>query len=299
MPTGEIDLRDATLSSTPELPSRLPFPPVTKSHILHCSVHHWYPIYRKLTPKTRLIPLPSAFTAYLRADGILLPPEPSTTPFQPSTEQAIDSGFSEGEGDDDDAADDVESDPSQNWPQVHAAIKAAIADLGGTVHPKLNWSAPKDATWIAANNSMECTTANDVYLLLKSSDFVAHDLEQAFDDCSPDPQSRDTSTPTQAETARRGQHGVEIPYHLALRKTVPALITSMEFRCFVRARRLVAVCQRDLNHYDFLAALVPVLQELLYDFFEAKLKMSFPDPDFVFDVYVPQPREGARVWLVD
>jgi len=50
------------------------------------------------------------------------------------------------------------------------------------VVPKLDWSAPKDATWISATNSMECRTPNDVYLL-KSSDFITHDLEQAFDGC--------------------------------------------------------------------------------------------------------------------
>jgi hypothetical protein len=32
-------------------------------------------------------------------------------------------------------------------------------------------------------NSMECATPNDIYLLLKSSDFVTHDLEHAFDGC--------------------------------------------------------------------------------------------------------------------
>lgn len=50
------------------------------------------------------------------------------------------------------------------------------------VVPKLDWSAPKDATWISATNSMECRTPNDVYLL-KSSNFITHDLEQAFDGC--------------------------------------------------------------------------------------------------------------------
>lgn len=55
---------------------RLPFPPLTRSHILHCSIHRWHPRYRSITPKARLIPLTPPFITYLRSDGILLPPEP-------------------------------------------------------------------------------------------------------------------------------------------------------------------------------------------------------------------------------
>ena len=61
--------------------------------------------------------------------------------------------------------------------------------------PKLNWSAPKDATWISLKqNSMECNTPNDIYLLLKSSDFITHDLEHAFDGCAEDPSITKEST---------------------------------------------------------------------------------------------------------
>ena len=155
--------------------------------------------------------------------------------------------------------------------------------------PKLNWSAPKDATWIATTNSMECRTPNDVYLLLKSSDFVTHDLEQAFNGCldearTPDERTKDLET---------------VPYHLVLRKTIPSYITSLEFRCFVRNRKLLCICQRDLNHYSFLPPMIPTLLDLIQAFFDDKLKTTFPDPNFVFDVYVPQPKEKGRVWLID
>jgi hypothetical protein len=149
------------------------------------------------------------------------------------------------------------------------------------VHPKLNWSAPKDATWIAATNSMECREPNDVYLLLKSSDFISHDLEHAFDECIEDA----------ANTT--------IPYTLALRKSIPSPVPAVEFRCFVRSRTLLGITQRDLNHYDFLSSLRPLLRSLIQGFFEDKLKASFPDESFVFDVYVPQPKERGKVWLVD
>lgn len=159
-------------------------------------------------------------------------------------------------------------------------IENTIEELGGTVAPKLNWSAPKDATWIAATNSMECRTPNDIYLLLKSSDFVTHDLAHAFDDTA-------------------DQHTVpdpEIPYHLVLRKWI-TLNPSVEFRCFVRDRRLIALCQRDLNHFDFLFQMEDKLRNKIQDFFDSKLRDTFPDSNFTFDVYIPPPHE--KVWVVD
>ena len=202
----------------------------------------------------------------------MLPPEG-----QPADDIDDDQSFSDGE--------EPEDDPSSEWPEIHSSILDTIRELGGRVHPKLNWSAPKDATWISATNSMECMTPNDIYLLFKSSDFITHDLEHAFDGCTPDPSLSETET--------------EIPFHLVLRKSVPSVVTSMEFRCFVRRRQIIGICQRELNHYDFLPSLIPTLQELIHDFFEEKLQHTFPDENFVFDVYVPRPKENARVWLID
>jgi hypothetical protein len=127
---------------------------------------------------------------------------------------------------------------------------------------------------------MECSTPNDIYLLLKSSDFVTHDLAHAFDDtadqsASPDP---------------------EIAYHLVLRKWIN-LNPSVEFRCFVRNRQLIALCQRDLNHFDFLFNMQDKLRQTIQDFFDSKLRDTFPDPNFTFDVYIPPPHD--RVWVVD
>ncbi|KAI9822259.1 MAG: hypothetical protein M1832_003082 [Thelocarpon impressellum] len=254
--------------------ARLPFPPVTRSHILHCSYHHWHPLYRSVTPKARLIPLSAAFLDYLREDGIVLPDDDVEAP---PTWTDKDSGvFSQDQPDEDDEA---LLDPSVNFPDVHLAVRQTIAELGGQVVPKLNWSAPKDATWIAATNSMDCRSASDVYLLLKSSDFITHDLEHAFDDCAEDPSP-----------------APEIPYVLVLRKHV-SITPSLEFRCFVRDRRLVAITQRDLNHYAFLVPMVPSLRARIASFFTTSLRDTFPDANFVFDVYVPPPHR--RVWLVD
>ena len=283
MPSAETDLKSTTPSPHEPL-SRLPFPPITRSHILHCSYHYWHPRYRTITPKARLIPLSKPFIDYLRADGIVLPAEDHELHSSTDNDSGIFSApTSPTESDSED--EEEEQDPSLEWLDVHQRTKETIKELKGSVHPKLNWSAPKDATWIAATNSMECRTVNDVYLLLKSSDFITHDLEQAFDRC-------EDENATEEDSATE-----EIPYHLVLRKTIPALVTSLEFRCFVRRRELLCICQRDLNHYAFLPGLVPKLRESIEELFKKNLRASFPDDSFVFDVYIPPPHD--RTWLID
>jgi hypothetical protein len=265
----------STSTSTQEPLTELPFPPVTKQHILNCSFHNWHPKYRAITPKARLVPLPSAFVDYLKSDGIVLPPEENDN----GTWSDDDSGIFSG-ADNNDGGEQEEVDPSLHWRDTHEAIERTIEELGGKVAPKLNWSAPKDATWIAATNSMECSSPNDIYLLLKSSDFITHDLAHAFDDTA------DQSTTPDPEIA----------YHLVLRKWIN-LNPSVEFRCFVRDRQLIALCQRDLNHFDFLFNMQDKLRQRVQDFFDSKLQDSFPDPNFTFDVYIPPPHD--KVWVVD
>lgn len=238
--------------------------------------------YRTITPKARLVPLTRPFLDYLRADGIVLPDEND----QPTWSDSDSGIFSS--TDDPDATGEEDADPAAEWRDVHTAIKATIAELGGKVVPKLNWSAPKDATWISATNSMECRTPNDIYLLLKSSDFITHDLEHVFDDCEDDPQNDEASN-VSADIK-------DIPYYLVLRKYI-LLNPSVEFRCFVRRRKLIAMCQRDLNHFEFLFRMQNKLRDSVQDFFDQKLKDTFPDDSFVFDVYIPPPHN--RVWLID
>lgn len=269
--------------------------------LIELSCSHTHNSYRTLTPKARLIPLSPAFLTYLRSDGIILPPENPSPHSTRDNDADADSGiFSSAEDDEASDTDAEDDDPSQAWPEIHAAIRSTIAELGGSVVPKLNWSAPKDATWINAGNSMECRTPNDIYLLLKSSDFVTHDLEQAFDGCVDDTSS---AAPSPNQTTRSPPASStsplldSIPYTLILRKTVRAFNPSCEFRCFVRDRHLLCLCQRDLNHYDFLFPMISTLRSLVQKFFDEKMRDTFPDGSFVFDVYIP-PAHG-RVWLVD
>jgi D123 len=142
---------------------------------------------------------------------------------------------------------------------------------------------------------MQCNLPSEIYLLLKSSDFISHDLEHAFDDT----EEEDTSLLQNGETDGEEKTEVNtsnIQYDLVLRKWVE-INPSVEFRCFVRDRQLLAVTQRDLNHFEFLAPMIDELRNSIQDFFDEKLKNTFPDPNFVFDVYIPPPHK--RVWLMD
>ncbi|KAH0604329.1 uncharacterized protein H6S33_006706 [Morchella sextelata] len=312
----------STTPDTLEAPKSLLdiFPPVRKSHIMNCAFATWHPIYRPITPKARTIPLTSEFMSYLREDGIVLPDdeEQITTLSDSDTESDDETEDDEGDGE---APPQRVLNPTQRFPELHQKIKTTMRELGGSVAPKLNWSAPKDAAFMTATNTLECRTPGEVYLLLKSSDFVTHDLEHAFRDCADDPYSDDadeepttttaaaaaadpsttttaTVTTTNADSPPPPKLTQEtIPYHLVLRKWF-AINPSLEFRVFVSSRRILAITQRDPNHYDFLPALRPTFTAAIAAFFTEHLAPTFPDPDFVFDVYLPH-ATPLRVWLID
>lgn len=78
------------------------------------------------------------------------------------------SSSSSSPGSDDDDASSSSSDGVSTlpWPQrfpgLHAAIAAAITQLGGAVAPRLNWSSPTDALWLTSSNSLKCTNPDEV-----------------------------------------------------------------------------------------------------------------------------------------
>lgn len=147
--------------------------------------------------------------------------------------------------------------------------------------PKLNWSSPKDALHMAlSKNSMECKSANDIYLLLKSSIFITHDLEHAFDDC--------VDTPSENLSID------DIKFKLILRPYFK-INTAFEFRCFVRDRRLIGLCQREATHFNYSSRILVELQDKIEEFFDEKLKDTFPDSNFTFDVYLPEPHNKVRL----
>ena len=272
------------------------FTPITKDHIQNCSYDSWFPRHRSQCLKSRIIPLPPDVVAYLQEDGIVLADDEDNGLEAEDEEEWHSSGAAnnaprpthpEDSSDDEDDENDGpnQTPPNKRFPETHNLIKEKIKELGGAVAPKLNWSSPQDAKWISPHqNTLKCTSPNDIYLLLKSSLFVSHDLTHAFDGCTSHPPSR-PFTPI-----------------LVLRPFfVPH--AALEFRCFVKHRSLIGITQRDLNYYAFLAGLRPSLWKKISLFFKENLKLSFPDGCFVFDIYVPEnslAEDGlGRVRLID
>lgn len=264
------------------------------------------PRYRTSCIKSRIIPLTREFVSYIREDGILLadddddikktnsklgslslddsnnndddgddedwePTVPSTGRFRPPEAQSP----SDSDSDSDTKETPPKLPPNRRFPALHDSITTAIATLGGAAAPKLNWSSPKDATWISRHpNTVKCTTANDVYLLLKSSSFISHDLDYAFADTEPaGPPPPGASSP---------------PYTpvLVLRAFFSPL-PSLEFRCFVKERNLIGITQRDLHYYKFLHGMRGAVVTRVRELFK-KMRFTFPDANWVFDVYIPE-----------
>ena len=130
--------------------------------------------------------------------------------------------------------------PTYAFPALDAQIREAIRTHGGGVFPKLNFSAPQDAAWLLpAGAPLRCTAPADVYLLLKSSDFVSHDLDEGavFAECDDD-----VVDGGEGESKGPSGEGGEEPYalELVLRKWY-AVDRARELRCFVRGDRLVGV----------------------------------------------------------
>ncbi|KAI8366069.1 D123-domain-containing protein [Radiomyces spectabilis] len=224
-----------------------------------------------VTPEgSKFTRLPEAFLEYLDADGIFLPDEGQP---QAATIEEIDS--------DNESTTFSDEEPTEKpeFPEIESMIRQAVEEFDGGVFPKLNWSSPRDAAWITPTQSLMCTTPFDVYLLLKSSDFINHDLHHAFDDCDDKDNTADST-----------------PFHLVLRKWYD-LQPSMEFRCFIKANELIGICQRDPNFYQFLVGIKDELEDKIHDFYEDHVKDKFGSDNFVLDVYIP--RDRRKVWIVD
>jgi hypothetical protein len=117
---------------------------------------------------------------------------------------------------------------------------------------------------------------------LKSSNFISHDLGHAFDECEP---------LAPVGPGHINAHGLKHVPVLVLRSFF-SLHPALEFRCFVKHRSLVAISARDLNYYVFLRRLRPAVIAKVRELFDRKLRFSFPDDSFVFDVYIPNADQG-------
>ncbi|TKY90313.1 hypothetical protein EX895_000311 [Sporisorium graminicola] len=250
----------------------------------------WYPIFRKHAPKSTVIDIETVqpqLLEWLNSDTFVLPDGSG-----PSASFSSDDASSEFSDEDCGEAEEEKSEEEEEevvkLEALDTAIRAVIAKYdGAAVFPKLNWSAPLDAGFMLPGNNLQCLHPEDVYLLLKSSEFVGRDLEQIAHLASSTP----NPTPDQPLRMRP---------QLVLKKWFP-LNKSYEFRCFVRSRQLLAITQRDVTFYEHLQS--PHLQSRIkcavWDFWEETFaeEQKWGLADYVLDVYLT--KDLGRVWLVD
>lgn len=121
------------------------------------SATQWYPIFVKNSIKSAFIAIDNEFIEYLAEDGIIMP----------QLKQDI---FQKDQLSDDDTYNDEEDIPvmGPNFKDLNTCLTNIIEKFDGKVFVKLNSKCPSDAGWINAG-TLACTTAGDIYLLLKAS----------------------------------------------------------------------------------------------------------------------------------
>ncbi|TFY59284.1 hypothetical protein EVJ58_g5872 [Rhodofomes roseus] len=252
------------------------FPPLTHESLLSFQFSSWYPRFSSLSIKSTIIrPLSQDFLEYLDADGVFMPEGAEDGPAGSTLSDEEDSGGYESDEED-------EEERKFAFPELDEKIRDAVSKYGA-VFPKLNFSSPRDATWmLPASSPLKCMSPADVYLLLKSSDFVQHDLspDHVFDGCESRPPSYDLE--------------------LVLRKWYP-VDRSRELRCFVRQEKLLGISQRDPNYYDFWneSGTQSKVLDAVKTFWEDNIKGKWLEAggDYVFDFLLT--RDLSRGHIID
>lgn len=221
------------------------------SEVLWCSIDNWYPKFKKVCTKTVVLPVPNEVLEYLKSDGSLILPKECSK---------------DDENDEEESENEAEA-PS--FPEFSALIEQTIDRLGGKVFPKLNWSAPRDAAWMGMGHSLMCESLSQVWLLLKSSEFIVHDLTQPFKDCE-------------------DQDDPPINYVLALKKWCGDINPATEFRCFIRNGDLVGIEQRDTtNFYSHIKDEQNDIVRDIRTFFDEHIKEKLDISKVVMDIIRP------------
>eukprot|EP00180_Rhodochaete_pulchella_P003897 Plantae.Rhodophyta-Rhodochaete_pulchella.ctg712.p1 GENE.Plantae.Rhodophyta-Rhodochaete_pulchella.ctg712~~Plantae.Rhodophyta-Rhodochaete_pulchella.ctg712.p1 ORF type:complete len:331 (-),score=35.23 Plantae.Rhodophyta-Rhodochaete_pulchella.ctg712:451-1443(-) len=243
----------------------------------------WVPEFRGHTPAMRFVPVTRSVAEFLLSDGVWL----SGTARQAQDavverQRERDPDYVESEEDDDGSGSDLNTDTPcpPALQEFESLIDAAVTELGGEVSPKLGPVCPDDACWVTFTRSTQCRTVDDVLTLVQSSDRVAENLSQLV------------------ASAGNGEEPVT---YLALRRW-SRINPGMEFRCFVRERNLIAICQRHVDqHHAFLEAECDSVRTAIEEYYSAGVSdicnSLFADTqDYVIDVYVDRQR---KVWVLD
>lgn len=254
--------------------------PVTREHVEKCRYSNWYHLFPGYVPQSRIIkPLPREFVRYLEQDGIKLPAsEKVKSVYTEKIAKDEENGYSDwSESECEEVVDEDTVEPLRDFPELHERINSIIKELGA-VAPKLNWSAPRDATWILPNNTMKCSEINEIYLLLSASNYISFDLQQGFD-AGVDESERKVNE-----------------FELVLRQWFD-INPALEFRVFIRDGKIIGVSQRDLNYYSFLEPLVDDFKDVVDEFVLDVFLTKFTEKTCVIDVYIPRPYK--KLYLID
>jgi hypothetical protein len=219
-------------------------------------------------------------------------------------EESSDWSSSSEQGDCEDDADAL-SRPPEELSSMYRSLEEMIEELGGRVVPKMQWSCPKDAAWILPNNTIQCSTPDEVFMLLKSSDRIVHDIEtlNSIIESNESPRSplADEIEPDRESDSSQDNAGIPERSHvIALRKWYD-LKPGCDFRCFVKENMLVAVCQRDVS-MKYMHLLGSSNKESILNriqgLYDQAIHKRFSLENFIFDCYVPE-AETASVRIID
>lgn len=248
-----------------------------------CSYENWFPSFRttgKFALPSVVIPLSADFVRYLKSDGVILPRFPADAEFQMRASDPRRIKASKGSLSSSWEDEEEDEDETNDWcfPEIEQEIDKALNTFKGSVFPKLNYSCPRDASWMGGG-TLECRSAGEIFVLLKSSDFCQVDLQ-------------------------RIQSIPQVNPVLVLKK-FHKLNPSMEFRCIVRNGILAYICQRDCgSFYPFLLEadsqqrIVTNATTFIHDVFLPRFPHGTTGQlDYLVDIYFES--RDMRCWLVD
>ncbi|KAH0955350.1 hypothetical protein HN011_004828 [Eciton burchellii] len=219
---------------------------------LECSFSSWYPIFEKDSLEAKILQIPDDVLKYLEHDEFVLPIE--AMKLLPENAKWMDGAP---------VADEEEGmDYQPTFPEFSQKIQDVL-DKYGAVFIKTNWSSPVDATWVAPTKTLKCNTLEEIYLLLKSSNRIANDLNMA---------------------KLRKDHENPLPFCLVL-KQWRDINPCTEFRCFVMDNELIAISQRDISQYHSSNESEKYnIQTDIKSLFSERIKGRFPLRNYSFDV---------------
>ncbi|XP_011502242.1 PREDICTED: cell division cycle protein 123 homolog [Ceratosolen solmsi marchali] len=225
----------------------------TESLQAMCSFCQWYPLFSKNALEAIVLPVPKNVCDYLEHDAFILPSEATSKITYSNSEWSDGSAVNELEED---------SDFQPTFPDFSRRVQEVI-DKFEAVFIKSNWSAPTDSTWVTPTKTLKCTSLEDVYLLLKSSDRISQDLS----------------------FAKNCNNKENFIAPCLVLKRWQDVDPCTEFRCFIVNGELAGISQRDIfQYYRHIENEKYDIQKDIKSMFMEKVKDKYPANNYTFDV---------------